>query len=325
MGRPIRIQYPGALYHITSRGNERRDIFVNDNDRQKFLGILSDYHDRYGIVLHCYVLMDNHYHLLLETPLGNLVKVMHGLNSNYTGYFNRRYARTGHLFQGRYKAIIVDKDAYLLELSRYVHLNPVRAGIVNRPGKYAWSSYPGYIRKSKRVDWVEYVWILSHFGPGGKAVQTNYRQYVTGAIEKDQDSPLKQLYGQVVLGDDEFIEKIKVLLKKEKISEEIVERTKLTDYPRPDKILGAVASAFGQPQYRLVEKQGRNNTAKKVAIYLMKRYTCLGNKEIAHVFGGLHYSAVSKAVARLERELSKDKDLAKRVEKTMSYVKYVKT
>ena len=141
MGRPIRIQYPGALYHVTSRGNERRDIFMDGDDRRKFLGIISDYHDRYGIVLHCYVFMDNHYHLVLETPLGNLVKVMHGLNSSYTGYFNRRYARTGHVFQGRYKAIVVDKDAYLLELSRYVHLNPVRGGVVNRPEKYAWSSY----------------------------------------------------------------------------------------------------------------------------------------------------------------------------------------
>ena len=321
MGRPIRIQYPGALYHVTSRGNERRDIFVDDDDRRKFLGILADYHDRFGVVLHCYVLMDNHYHLVLETPLGNLVKVMHGVNSSYTGYFNRRYVRAGHLFQGRYKAIVVDKDAYLLELSRYVHLNPVRAGIVKGPEEYVWSSYLGYIRKSKRLEWVEYSWILSHFGPGGEAGQKNYRQFVAGASGRDQDSPLKQLYGKLVLGSEEFIEKIKALLKGEKISQEIVERKRLEDYPRPDKILGAVASAFGEPQGRLVEKQGRNNTAKKVAIYLMKRYACLDNKEIGQVFGGLHYSAVSKAAARLEKELAKDKDLAKLVDRLVSNVK----
>jgi len=321
MGRPIRIQYPGALYHVTSRGNERRDIFVDDDDRRKFLGILADYHDRFGIVLHCYVLMDNHYHLVLETPLGNLVKVMHGVNSSYTGYFNRKYVRAGHLFQGRYKAIVVQKDAYLLELSRYVHLNPVRAGIVKDPEEYTWSSYLGYIRKSKRVEWVEYAWILSHFDQGGKAGQKNYRQFVTGALGKDKDSPLRQLYGQLVLGSEEFIEKIKALLKGEKISQEIVERKRLEHYPRPDKILAAVASAFGQPQGRVLEKQGRKNTAKKVATYLMKRYACLDNKEIGKMFGGLHYSAVSKAAARLERELSKDKHLANLLDRLVSNVK----
>jgi len=129
MGRPLRIEYTGALYHITSRGNERKKIFLDDRDRKKFLAILEDYHDRYGILIHSYVLMDNHYHLILETPKGNLLKVMHGLNGGYTGYFNRKYGRSGHLFQGRYKGIMIEKDSYLIPLSRYVHLNPVRARV----------------------------------------------------------------------------------------------------------------------------------------------------------------------------------------------------
>ena len=147
MGRPIRIEYPGALYHVTSRGNERKEIFKNDADREKLLELVSDYHDRFGILIHAYVLMDNHYHFVLETPRGNLVKIMHGINGAYTGWYNRKYDRNGHLFQGRYRAILVEKDPYLLELSRYVHLNPVRAGISDRPEGYAWSSYPGYVRK----------------------------------------------------------------------------------------------------------------------------------------------------------------------------------
>jgi REP element-mobilizing transposase RayT len=124
MGRPLRIEYPGALYHITSRGNERKNIFVDDADRFRFFEILKDYHDRYSILIHSFVLMDNHYHLILETPEGNLLKVMHGINGSYTGYFNRKYERSGHLFQGRYKGILIDKDVYLLQLSRYVHMNP---------------------------------------------------------------------------------------------------------------------------------------------------------------------------------------------------------
>jgi len=149
MGRPIRIEYPGALYHITSRGNEKKKIFLEDADRIKFLKILEDYHDRYGILIHGYILMDNHYHLILETPRGNLLKVMHGINSNYTGYFNRKYGRSGHLFQGRYKGIFVERDSYLLSLSRYVHLNSVRSGLVERPEDYRWSSYRGYIGREK--------------------------------------------------------------------------------------------------------------------------------------------------------------------------------
>ncbi|MCL5278155.1 MAG: transposase, partial [Deltaproteobacteria bacterium] len=125
MGRPLRIEYPGALYHIISRGNERRSIFLDNADRFKFLAILKDYHERYNILIHSFVFMDNHYHLILETPKANLIEVMHGINGVYTGYFNRRHERSGHLFQGRYKGILVDKDAYLIELSRYVHLNPV--------------------------------------------------------------------------------------------------------------------------------------------------------------------------------------------------------
>src|SRR4030065_2926531 len=156
MGRPLRVEYRGALYHITSRGNERKKIFVDDGDRKKFLAILEDYHNRYGILIHSFVLMDNHYHLILETPRANLLKVMHGINGGYTGYFNRKYNRSGHLFQGRYKGILVEKDAYLVQLSRYVHLNPVRAKIVERPEQYRWSSYPGYIGTSGDCPWVEY-------------------------------------------------------------------------------------------------------------------------------------------------------------------------
>ena len=145
MGRPLRIEYPGAVYHVTSRGNERREIFLDNDDRLTFLEILKDYHDRFDILIHAYVLMDNHYHLVLETPKGNLLKVMHGINSRYTGYFNRKYSRAGHLFQGRYKALLVEKNSYLVELSRYIHLNPVRAKVIEKPERYRWSSYRGYV------------------------------------------------------------------------------------------------------------------------------------------------------------------------------------
>ena len=127
MARPLRIQYPGAFYHVTSRGNARKAIFRSNRDREKFLSYLESAHDRYGATIHVYCLMDNHYHVLVETPLGNLSKILHHINGAYTTYFNTKRKRSGHLFQGRYKAILVEKDSYCKELSRYIHLNPIRA------------------------------------------------------------------------------------------------------------------------------------------------------------------------------------------------------
>jgi putative transposase len=321
MGRPLRIEYPGALYHITSRGNEKRDIYLNDHDRQHFLTILKDYNDRYGILIHCYVLMDNHYHLVLETPLGNLLKVMHGINSTYTGYFNRKHDRSGHLFQGRYKGILVDKDNYLLELSRYVHLNPVKAGKTDRPEKYKWSSYPGYIWKRQEVPWVEYAWVLSQFGLDNMSSRQKYRDFVTKGMLQPKKNPFTDLYGQVILGSKKFIEKIKESVGENKLSSEIVERKRLSDYIAPREILSAVSIFFETPVEVLKDRGSRNNTAKKVAIYLMKRYSGLSNNEIGHIFGGIHYSAVTKSSKRLEEEMKNNENLKKIIKEIMSNVK----
>jgi len=140
MARPLRIEYEGAFYHVTARGNERKKIFLSKRDHEKFLQYLDEARDKYRFILHAYVMMGNHYHLIIETPEGNLSRIMHYINSSYTTYTNVKRKRNGHLFQGRYKAIIVDKDSYLLELSRYLHLNPVRAKMVQHPGEYLHSS-----------------------------------------------------------------------------------------------------------------------------------------------------------------------------------------
>ena len=309
MGRPIRIEYPEALYHITSRGNERRKIFLNDEDRNKFLNILKDYHDRYGILIHTYVLMDNHYHLILETPKGNLLKVMHGLNGGYTNYFNRKYRRVGHLFQGRYKGIIVEKDRYLIPLSRYVHLNPVRAGVVERPEKYRWSSYPGYIGKKKQEDWVEDSWVLFHFGRGRKRAERKYREYTEEGLKRKIEAPLKDVFSQVLLGGEEFIHRLKKLFKGRPLGPEIIGRKKLLAYPTIEKVLREVAKAFGVEEEVIRAKGGRDNQARRVALYFAHRYTELGNEAIGAVFGGIHFSTVSKASARLREEMVSNKKL----------------
>jgi REP element-mobilizing transposase RayT len=321
MGRPIRIEYPSALYHITSRGNEKKDIFQREGDRVKFLQILEDYHDRYGILIHSYVLMDNHYHLILETPKGNLLKVMHGINSSYTGYFNRKYGRSGHLFQGRYRGILVEKDTYLLSLSRYVHLNPVRAGVVDRPQQYRWSSYVGYIGKEKESEWVEYAWVFSQFGKEKKRARRRYREYVEEGLRAKETTPLRNLHGQVILGDQVFIERIKGMLKGRRLSQGIVERKRLLEHPSATEVVGVVSEAYGIDQEEILERGGRANTARKVAIYYCQRYTGLSNEAIGELFGGIHYTTVSKVTARLREEMLKDKELSKLIDHLNSHFK----
>ncbi len=321
MGRPLRIEYPGALYHITSRGSERKKIFKDKTDRITFLEILKDYHDRFGILLHGYVLMDNHYHLILETPKGNLIKVMHGINSRYTIYFNRRHKRSGHLFQGRYKAITVEKEAYLIPLSRYIHLNPVRARMVEEPEQYRWSSYRGYMGKGKEDKWVEYSWVLSRFGQQRKRAGQKYREYVEQGLIGKIKSPLKELLGQVVLGGEEFREKIKGYLEGKEISQEIVERKRFEKRALPGDIVKAVAEKFSMEEKDIKSRGRKGNIARLVAIYIIQRYTGINNEETGKIFGGIHYSAVSKASARLKEKMASDKKLAKLVhEVTNSHV-----
>lgn len=321
MGRPLRVEYAGALYHITSRGNERKKIFLEDRDRKKFLGILEDYQDRYGILIHSFVLMDNHYHLVLETPRGNLLKVMHGLNGGYTGYFNRKYGRSGHLFQGRYKGIMVDKDSYLTALSRYVHLNPVRARVVERPEQYRWSSYSGYIGRGKEYEWVEYAWILSQFGSRRLRARRKYREYTEEALSKKIENPLKGLRGQVILGGEEFVKRIRGMLTGETLSQEIVERKRLLEYPLIDEVVKGVARAFKINEESIRGRGGRANAARRAALYLAQRYTGLSNKAIGERLGGVHYSAVSKASGKLREEMNFDKRLSKLVGKLDSQFK----
>jgi hypothetical protein len=244
---------------------------------------------------------------------------MHGINGGYTGYFNRKYGRSGHLFQGRYKGIIIDKGSYLIPLSRYVHLNPVRAKIVERPEQYRWSSYPGYIGKGKENGWVEYSWILSQFGRGGLRARRKYRGYTEEALKKKVESPLQSLHSQVILGGEEFIKGIKGMLTGKALSHEIIERKRLIEYPLLDEVVRRVARAFKIDEGVIRGKGGRANRARKVALYLAQRYTGLSNKAIGDLFGGIHYSAVSKASERLREEMISGKGLSKLVDEVDSF------
>lgn len=203
MTRPLRLSFPGAVYHVTSRGNARHDIVADDRDRSQWLSLLAHVVDRYGWLCHAYCLMDNHYHLVIETPKPNLSIGMRQLNGRYTQAYNRRHEQVGHVFQGRFTAILVEKDAHLLELCRYVVLNPVRAKIVSHPRLWMWSSYRATVGETKAPGWLTTDWILSQFGQRGGPAQARYRTFV--AEGRGGPAPWEQLTGQIYLGSEKFV------------------------------------------------------------------------------------------------------------------------
>ena len=206
MTRQWRIEYENALYHVMSRGNEQLDIVRDDHDREKFLEILGNMSKRHGVEVHAYVLMNNHYHLLLRTPRANLSKSMQWFAVSYTRYFNTRHVRNGHLFQGRFKSILMENDAYLTQLSCYIHRNPVRAGIVNRLINYRWSSYQAYAYNRNKAEWLETSLVLSQFQKRSK--HTSYRNHMQQYADEEKRILEDVQYG-LLLGGQEFAEGIK--------------------------------------------------------------------------------------------------------------------
>nr|WP_315396442.1 transposase [uncultured Duganella sp.] len=207
MTRPLRLEFPGALYHVTSRGDRQHAIFRDDADRRAWMAVFSRVCARHNFLVHAFCLMTNHYHVIVETIDGNLAQGMRQLNSAYSQYFNRRHELVGHLFQGRYKAILVQRESYLLELARYVVLNPLRGGIVNSLEAWPWSSYACTTGGSAAPEWLETSSILRYFGPERGAAVVAYRQFVLAGIGRD--SPLKHLQHQLLLGDEAFVAKAK--------------------------------------------------------------------------------------------------------------------
>jgi len=301
MSRPLRITYPGAFYHITSRGNEKKPIFKSRKDREKFLEYLQSASERYNAVIHIYCLMDNHYHLLLETPSGNLPRIMLHINGAYTNYFNAERGRAGHLFQGRYKAVLVEKDEYAKELSRYIHLNPVRAGVAEMPEEYDWSSYPAYIGKKEKPEWLFTDFIHGYFGRSKSSAEKYYREFVSRLINAEYSSPLDEAVGSAILGREDFIREIKEkYLSGENADKEIPALRALADRVSAEDLYMEAEKTFSDDP--VMERN--------IRIYLAKRYTEKRLKEIGDEFG-IGESAVSQVCRRLSARIEKDRRLKK--------------
>jgi REP element-mobilizing transposase RayT len=312
MARPLRIEYEGAFYHVTARGNDKKKIFLSVKDYDKFLSYLSEACRKYGVVLHAYVLMGNHYHLIVETPQANLSVFMHSVNGPYTTYFNIKRKRSGHLFQGRYKAILVDKDSYLLELSRYIHLNPVKAHMVEKPEEYAFSSYAAYISSSEE-SMVSRDLIWGMISPKSrKKAPGLYAEFVTSALKGTQPDPFEHIYGGMILGTKPFIKETLKRLDTDTIHKnETSYKRALSSTHDIEEIIRMLSLHFKVSEDEIINA----SPYKTYAVYLSRNYTPASNTQIGKYFGNISSSAVTKIRSRIKEKMAKDKKIRQEMAK----------
>jgi putative transposase len=304
VARPLRIEYEGALYHVTARGNEKRKVFFSRKDYGKFKEYLANAIEKYGFILHGYVLMTNHYHLIIETPEKNLSKIMHYVNSSYTTYTNIKRKRYGHLFQGRFKAIVVDKDSYLLELSRYLHLNPVRANMAVKPEDYFYSSY-GYFTAAAGDNLVNTRTILGMVSSNPDMAREKYISFVESAMGEEIESPFKKVYGGIILGNVNFIKDVLGKIENEQLEkEETSNRRSLRASRLPEEVVSAICSHYGITPEEI--SSAGHSDARKICLYLLKKHTSAANREIGEMLGGMGATAVAKAYQRFTDDLATD-------------------
>ena len=321
MSRPWRIEYEGALYHLLSRGNERGDIFINDKDRTSFLHAVGEMSERFDIDIFAYVLMDNHYHLLARTRQANLKKAMQWFGTTYTQRFNRRHFRGGHLFQGRYKSIIIQNDAYLLQLSYYIHRNPLRAGIVRRLADYRWSSYNVYAYGLTPPNWLATDLILDQF-TGEQDCHRSYREKVqTYALEEKH--LFEDLRHGLILGSKHFVEKIRKKFAGEKPNSALPQQRQLSRNFDAIGYLRSGAQIFGcDVDYFISAKRlsGADKDNRDLLLYGIWKTGQFKNEKIGGLFG-LSYSGVSHAVKSAKLKLSKRRHLQAKFDRLNSLFK----
>lgn len=304
MSRPLRIEYDNAFYHVIARGERRDAIFTCPADKEKFLVKLGETTEKYRLLVHAYVLMGNHYHVLVETPQGNLSHAMHYLNASYGNWFRHKYEIAGSVFQGRYKAILVEKDKYLKMLSAYIHLNPVRAGIVTKPSLYEHSSYRFYNLKSKPPVFLRTENLLGMFNGN----RSEYRRFVASYIKNGTEIDPEEIYGKnALLGSESFL---RLALKKLKNAGGAI-----NEREQPDARDLALVNADDIMEIMLVEmriseeviwQKPRGNVYRKLLIYGLWHHTASSLKQIGEIMN-MDYSAVSATVRIFEKEMKTDK------------------
>jgi putative transposase len=327
MARPLRIQFPHAHYHVTCRGNARQEIVRSDDDARAFLERLARSVEIYHVDLLGFVLMRNHFHLLVRTPRGNIQEFMRHFNISYTSYFNRAHHRSGHLYQGRYKAFLIDADSYLLDVSRYVHLNPVRTRAEAERTvqekkmaleRHSWSSYPGYISPKPRYPWVNYD-LLEHFGGDSQKGRAAYRRFVEEGLAGHLDVPLEKGRGHGIIGDAPFIESLMRLVPRATSAREVPAIRRMARTRGPGLIISTVSDETGVGPDLLLSR-GYRGPERALLMELLARHGGMNQREIGERMG-IDYSAVSIRRKRFRAALEEDpklKALFMRLERKVS-------
>ncbi|MBE0433635.1 transposase [candidate division WOR-3 bacterium] len=312
MARPLRIQFPGAYYHITCRGIERRMIYLDNRDRYRFLAMLADSLETYQVVLYAYIMMNNHFHLLIQTRKGNCAEFMRHFNIRYTGWFNWRHHRNGNLYQGRYEAYLIDGDNYLLEVSRYLHLNCVRVMKLRGLGyreqwqyikEYQWSSVHGYLDEKKAVKDIEYGLILSMVGD-----RRGYRKFVLDGIKKDMGNPFKKVKSRIILGDDEFVAKAKKYIKRASVREQPSYRDIVIKTLEPEEVIGMLIRECGIRKGTL-QRRGVNGEVRGMVAELLYKYSEITQAQIGRLIGDIDYVSVHHLRKRFKGKMRKSSEV----------------
>lgn len=317
MARPLRIEYPGAWYHVMNRGRRGENVFWDRKDFEAFLHVLQEAAEVFNLHVSAYCLMSNHYHLLVQTPDGNLSRVMRQINGVYTQRHNRRHKIDGQLFRGRFKSILVEEDNYLLELLRYIHRNPVRANICKSVEEYPWTSHQGYVSNAKKWDWLHKRFLLNMFADQATKAKNTYNEFV----QKEDSSVVMDFFGKKnlgsILGTSDFIEWIKGKFYQQKQHDEVPESRRLA--PTIANIKKVVCQFYSADE-AVLEKtvRGQINEPRNLAIYLARKHSGLKLSEIGVEFGLEKYSSVSSIVLRTAQQITQNKKLKKRVERLRS-------
>ena len=306
MARPLRIEFPGALYHVTSRGNERRPIFRTNRDRNAFLEFLGAATRRFGWSVAAYVLMTNHFHLVLQTPDPNLSRGMQWLNGKYAGWFNRRHKRSGHLFQGRFHSLLIDKEAYLAEVLRYVVLNPVRAAMVAQPGDYRWSSYRATAGLEEAPAWLDRDAALAMFGPDDARAQNEYRRFVQAKVGCDERLWDKVDNG-IYLGSGEWLKNMRKVVESKPRSTDHPRLQRAAGRPTMAEVIDAIGRAAEAAPAEVRRRQG--GALRRLAAWLGWNEGWLTLRSIAASLRLRSEGHISNLIRRCERELGCDRTL----------------
>jgi len=311
MARPLRVEYAGAFYHVINRGNAGEDLFKDRADREKFLEYIEKAVDRFSIRIHTYCLMTNHYHVLVETPHPNLSKAIQWINVSYATYFNRKHQRMGHLFQGRFKSILVEADHYLQQLSRYIHLNPVRAKMVESPGEFRWSSYPAFIGKVTAPAWFEREWLLSQFGNTKTEAVANYKDFIEKSDVETQENPAKDLIGGFILGTPDFVNWVK---EKNLVSrpdeKEIPQLRQLKPAIKIEAIVEAVCHEFNCSRELIMKRGRKNNLARDLAIYLSRIMSRKTGVKLGEYFGNISGAGITVRYNHISAEIERNNQIS---------------